>query len=262
MESFADCDFNITAISLICQVFPGMGTPLHKNRAFHGLVYYIDNPCLFIFQDGRIVRTPNNSVIYLPQHSAYRVESSNAGTRGCIAVNFTVAETLNLDGFSITVKNKPKLLGLFHRAEILWRTKPKGYAMACKALLYEIILLLQKEMNLDYVSSSKLARIFPAVEYIKEQYDKETISISVLANMCNMSPEYFRAIFKAQFGTSPLKYINSLKIARAKELIVSGMYSVTEAARMTGFRDDCSFRREFKKQTGRLPGELKKERGI
>ena len=54
-------------------------------------------------------------------------------------------------------------------------------------------------------------------------------------------------------GVSPLAYINSLKITRAKELLLSGMYTVTEVAFMSGYSDISHFSREFKKSTGVSP---------
>ncbi|MBQ9915438.1 MAG: helix-turn-helix transcriptional regulator, partial [Clostridia bacterium] len=79
-----------------------------------------------------------------------------------------------------------------------------------------------------------------------------------LAALCHITPEYFRKIFKSIYGTSPLSYINNLKITRAKELLSSRMYSVCEAATEAGYRDMSHFCREFKKATGQSPGEYMK----
>ena len=71
--------------------------------------------------------------------------------------------------------------------------------------------------------------------------------------MCGITPEYFRKLFKSFYGISPLKYINNLKITHAKELLASGMYSVTEAALQSGYIDMSYFSREFKKASGNSP---------
>ncbi|MBQ8232699.1 MAG: helix-turn-helix domain-containing protein [Lachnospiraceae bacterium] len=52
------------------------------------------------------------------------------------------------------------------------------------------------------------------------------------------------------------KYINNLKISRAKELLSSGMYTVTQAAEMSGYTDVSHFSREFKKATGAAPSMM------
>ena len=81
---------------------------------------------------------------------------------------------------------------------------------------------------------------------------------NMLASLCNMSEVLFRRNFKNSTGLSPLKYINNLKISRAKELLSVGMCSVSEAATLSGFHNECYFSREFKKHTGMSPVEYKK----
>ena len=73
-----------------------------------------------------------------------------------------------------------------------------------------------------------------------------------------MSETYFRRIFLRNFGISPIKYINNLKIDRAKDLITSGYYSISEAAEASGFHDNAYFTRKFKEATGVTPLEYKK----
>lgn len=67
-----------------------------------------------------------------------------------------------------------------------------------------------------------------------------------------------QGLFGSFFGVSPIKYINALKLARAEELLSSQMYSVTEAAQMSGYTDMSHFSREFKKHTGMSPTEVMK----
>ena len=111
----------------------------------------------------------------------------------------------------------------------------------------------EKELGLSYVGKGKQLLIAPAVEYIHKNYTKASLSVEELAKICEISPEYFRSIFKNHFGASPIKYINNLKIERAKELISSGLYSISEAANLSGFADPCHFSREFKKTVGISP---------
>ena len=76
---------------------------------------------------------------------------------------------------------------------------------------------------------------------------------SRLSRMCGITPEYFRRIFAGVYGISPKRYIENLKLTRAKELLQSGMYSVTEAATLSGYTDMSHFSRCFKKYTGVAP---------
>lgn len=133
-----------------------------------------------------------------------------------------------------------------------------GFYEECSAALYCILALMKREMSADYCPSSKLKLIQPALTYIKQNYTMETISVSHLAALCGISEVYLRKIFSGMFAVSPLQYVNQLKITRAKELLSSGLYSVAEAAEMSGFFDLSYFSREFKKATSLSPSEFKK----
>jgi AraC-like DNA-binding protein len=160
--------------------------------------------------------------------------------------------------FVFHTKDSSAFLEHFKTAEKKWKNKKTGFSLKCKSELYEILYKMQSEHRFDYRPKTKLEIIKPAVEYIHERYSIESIGIEKLSKLCNITPEYFRSIFKANFGTSPVKYINAIKIARAKELLDSNMYSVTEAATLSGFNDISHFSREFKRSCGQNPSQYAK----
>ena len=94
-----------------------------------------------------------------------------------------------------------------------------------------------------------------AGKYINKNYTSENISITKISELCSITPEYFRKIFREFFGESPITYINKMKISRAKELISSGMYSISEVCELSGYTDPSHFSREFKKAVGVSPSE-------
>jgi AraC-like DNA-binding protein len=116
--------------------------------------------------------------------------------------------------------------------------------------------MMQKENLVNYADSGKRELIQPAVSYIHERYTTETLKVTQLAAMCGISPEYFRSIFQSFYGVPPVKYINRLKMEHASELLSSGMYSVTEAATLSGYNDLSHFSREFKKTYGIKPTDF------
>lgn len=58
-------------------------------------------------------------------------------------------------------------------------------------------------------------------------------------------------------NTTPIKYINNLKLSRAKELIVSDYYSIPKISELSGFGDESYFCRYFKKTTGMTATEYR-----
>ena len=81
--------------------------------------------------------------------------------------------------------------------------------------------------------------------------------MTYLAELCGMSEVAFRKIFTNSMGITPLKYINNLKIATAKELLLSKSCTISKVAELSGFNCDSYFSREFKKHTGMSPIEYK-----
>ena len=207
------------------------------------------------FDNGKKFFVGRGDLVYLPKGSSYVVEVVRSGD--VYAINFDLFETTNFSPFVMKVKNLSAFLENFKQAENAWRIKTNGFEMKCKTELYEIILDMIKERSCGYLSPKAEELIEPAVEYIHSKYTGDTISIAKLAHMCGVSETYFRKIFSGAKGCSPVDYINDLKLSRAKELLISGMYTVSEVAEQSGFHDESYFSRFFKKQTGVSPSEYR-----
>ena len=108
---------------------------------------------------------------------------------------------------------------------------------------------------MPYLPKTKQIILQPAVEYIHKHYTEELIDVQKLSALCGISYDYLRQLFEKFYGVSPIKYINGLKLKRAKELLSSGLYSVREAAQHAGFSDLSHFSRFFKANVGVSPNK-------
>ena len=260
MKNFMNYDFSITDIRIALYVAPGTGEAVHKNRASHGIVINVSPASYaekkYIFSDNKTVSVGENEIVYMPKGSSYTVSSKNSGN--CYAINFDISENVDFEPFSFKLKNSPAFIKEFEKATELWRNRSTAFNMQCKSILYNILSMMQNEYNSKYIARSTANLIAPAIEYIKKNYTNENISVPNLAKMCDISEDYFRKIFKSTFGVSPRKYINEMKISYAKELITSGIYTITEAAELSGYTDMSYFSREFKKVFGVCPADYRK----
>lgn len=253
MKNFMEYDFDVQKVLLACLVKVGQGAFLHKNRPSHGLVLYQSGAEVYDFGTGRPVSVKAGDIIYLPKGADYAVAPFPQGS--CYIMNFDVSEQLCCEPFVFRPKNSIDTLGAFRLAEKTWKSKNRGYMMKCKELLYHVIHQMQSEYHASSVAQGKSEMIAPALARIHETYTTEQLRVGDLAEMCKMTPEYFRSIFRKHYGVSPLKYINDLKLTHAAELITSGEYSITEVAGLSGFADASHFSREFKKHFGVPPVE-------
>lgn len=72
-----------------------------------------------------------------------------------------------------------------------------------------------------------------------------------------LSPNNFSQQFKHQFGISPVKYLTSIRIERAKKLLVETQMPVNEVAAQSGFSDISSFQRNFKNSVSVTPTQYR-----
>lgn len=135
--------------------------------------------------------------------------------------------------------------------------KKTGYYYSCKAAFYNILEHIAEE-KCENKSELKFSLINDAADYIHEHYADSGLTVDFLAKRANMSDTYFRKLFTEQYGQTPLKYINALRIERAAELLMSGYYSVCEVAEKCGFDNAFYFSNVFLKATGKRPMQYKR----
>lgn len=254
MRDFMICDFEVTAVNVALYVERGKGGTAFKNRAAHGIALNLsESRKSYVFSDGRVLDVGQNEIVYLPKGSSYTVNAEMTGE--CYAINFDTSRSTAFQSFVFKIKNVSGFEQKFDKAATLWKHKDVSYHMRCKAALYEILSLMQLEYSSSYIAQKTVAIISPAIEYIHKNYSDTEISITALSDMCGISEDYFRKIFKSAYGTSPVKYISDLKISYAKKLLASGLYTVARVAELSGFADTSYFSREFKKVVGVCPSE-------
>ena len=77
-----------------------------------------------------------------------------------------------------------------------------------------------------------------------------------MADFCKLSNSYFSHTFRERMGVSPMRYLNRLRIEKAKDFLMTGSMPVATAAQLAGFDDPLYFSRVFKKSTGIAPNEF------
>lgn len=93
--------------------------------------------------------------------------------------------------------------------------------------------------------------------YIRDHY-QEDISLSMLAELANISPVYLSRLFKKEEGINFLDYLNQYRIEEAKKLLRDIRFNVIEVAELSGFRNTKYFSRIFKRAVGITPSEYRK----
>ena len=109
------------------------------------------------------------------------------------------------------------------------------------------------------VSGACRSEVRRAMSYIKENYHREELSISELADYVGISNSRLSVVFKQDTGITVNQYITKIRIDRARELLSEGGYKVYEVAEKVGYGTSQYLSRIFFRETGCYPAEYKRK---
>ena len=95
--------------------------------------------------------------------------------------------------------------------------------------------------------------------YIREHYMEE-LSLTTLAGLCNLHPNYFHRLYTTAFGQTPAQRILTCRIAAAKMLLLTQNCSMSEIAVQCGFSSQTYFGYKFKEVLGMTPLQYRRKR--
>lgn len=193
-----------------------------------------------------------NSIRYLPKGSfagEYIVQTEKAGY--CIDIYFDTND--EMPQYAIGLDDYPILRDKFIKIYNIWTGKKSGYYAKSMSVFYEIIVILQDKNR--YITSSQRLKLAPAFEYIAQNYKAFDFDYNALCKVCNLSYSYFITLFKAECNMTPIQYVTKMKIDYAKELLITGKYSIIQISEMCGFENVYYFSNVFKKLAGISPNK-------
>lgn len=107
-------------------------------------------------------------------------------------------------------------------------------------------------------SGANMLSIAPALSYIEDNYMNK-FPMEQLAEICHLSPTHFRRIFQSVMRTSPLHYLNTIRIMNACNLLTNTNYTILTISEMTGFSTLSNFHRQFSRMMNVSPTEYRKQ---
>ena len=112
------------------------------------------------------------------------------------------------------------------------------------------------ETNLS-TKGHKLQEILESAKnYINNNYNND-IALSDVAGYVYLSTSHFARAFKKHFGISPIQYLLTVRIEKAKELLEETNLRVGDIASSVGFSAQQRFNDIFKKHLGMSPSEYR-----
>ncbi len=239
-----------------------------KGRILHEyqINYITEGSGIFETADGQFPVVSGSILIVRPGvWHRYRPDQTTGWNEHYIGFSGEFCKNLFNEGFFqqgkpvLYVGFQESLLKLFLEVIQLVKEEKTGHQQVCAA---NTILALSKILsvirNQEFAGKSIERTIRKACLYLRENLDKN-VNIENLADELNVGYSYFRQMFRKYTGISPTQYHLSLRIQKAKDLLVSTDKSFKEIAIDLGFESYFYFSRIFKDKTGKSPMDFRKE---
>lgn len=154
---------------------------------------------------------------------------------------------------ALAIANCDALRDKFLKIYALWQKKDIGYYADVMSVFYEIIAYFQKRKAQSYLSAEQKDAMQLAYDYLSAHYLRHDFDYKALCLSTGLEYTRFSELFKKHFSVSPVKLVNKMRIDHAKELLITGRFTISEIAEQCGFENVYYFSNVFKKHTGFSP---------
>jgi len=100
----------------------------------------------------------------------------------------------------------------------------------------------------------------PVIAFMRNNMNK-TITLDMIADIVCLEKTYFSKKFKEKYGSSPIRFLNDMRLFKAKELLKYSDMNITQISEQTGFQSLHYFSRFFTQKEGISPYEFRQKYG-
>ena len=136
-------------------------------------------------------------------------------------------------------------------------SKELCYKLAIKANIFLMIAAIiryygEARNERDRMIYHNVKRLIPVIEYVSRRFE-EKIYVDDLAEIINVSNDYFIKMFKDSIGKTPIDYINALRINKAMQYLAETDMQMSDISDKIGFCNANYFHKIFKQYTDTSP---------
>ncbi len=113
-----------------------------------------------------------------------------------------------------------------------------------------------RDLALAMTQGAAHSMIARAQQWLREHLD-QAWELAQLANYCHTSPRTLLRHFQKELGTSPILYMQQLRVERAKALLESSLLPLEELTSHCGYQDVSTFSKVFKRWVHITPREYR-----
>lgn len=245
---YVQCDENARSLPIfitsMAEQLWSASTQLHAETHHYTLLYcisgtfYIENehnPIILKKKQGYIIHKGLDCILSVKKDTPCQLKLISFDGIGVPQI-LSYLRIEHISTFSMNeTKFESDFANLFFNVQMHYNFRA---AMALEQLLYNIfntVLVPTRGKNLDIVN-----------QYITEHYCSD-IDIQTLAKIYGTSVSYLCREFKSHYGTTPIAYVNQLRMEKARRLLMTTTKKVQDIAVECGFINSDYFCSTFKK---------------
>jgi AraC-like DNA-binding protein len=223
--------------------------PIHKHEFWELIRLATDKA--FYNVDGEVYELSESDLILIPPNINHGCENKNYFSDSVIQFS-----SCDLPQKPIVIHDTDgNISKLFYIIQKLYVEKEAYYHELIESFLNSIFIYIQKSISFEVTYPF----VYTFKDVLYENLSNPEFDVGSAISESGYNPDYFRRCFKKEFHKSPLEYLTSLRITKAKQLITQNDFvSVENVAEQCGFNNFHYFSTCFKKHKGMSPLQYRK----
>ncbi len=232
-----------------------------EGRVDYQLLYVYSGTGHYLFSDGWKAMEAGSLILYEPgqiQGYCYYVEEAPE----IYWIHFTgsqIPELLDRLGICTgMIGRSTKIKNLFDEIISELQLKNLHFAEMVTGDFLRLLVLIERTKDHYFHPARTNPSINRLILHLNQTY-MEPWTVSSMAAFCGISSDHLAHLFKNAAHTSPMRYLNRLRIEKAQELLTVTDLQIQEIAALVGYSDGLYFSRIFKKMVGMAPLVYRKQ---
>jgi len=161
--------------------------------------------------------------------------------------------------------DSPKLKELFKLSVMNLKQSNPVILYRIDVVFKDLLLYIMQERTLSqslqersiYSIKNEYHPDFPIMDYLTENLNTK-ITLEKIAQQFNFHPHYIIELFRKKFDTTPMNFLQNLRVEKAREYLEYSNFTINEIAELVGLSSPY-FSRLFSKREGMSPSEYREQ---